>query len=240
MAGERALPGLGLFAFWTPGSNGWELQNDQNMRKLSALVQTSVISSTTALPAAPVNGDMYLVPSGAAANANQLAVRDNGAWVYFVPTEGMRAYIRDTDKAVTFNGVAWAVTGGVEDAPSDGTGYVRKNAAWAAESGNVEAAVVVKTAAHTLVLADARTYIRMNVATAHVVTVPLNATVAFPIGTSLTIRQIGAGKTTLAGAAGVTINTAETLGLRKQHSTVALKKVAADEWDLTGDLGLVP
>jgi len=93
---------------------------------------------------------------------------------------------------------------------------------------------------YTLVLTDDSKYVRMNNAAANTLTVPLNSTVAFPIGTQMHIRQVGAGQTTLAGAGSpaVVINSSETLKLNKQHSTATLIKVATDEWDLLGDLEL--
>lgn len=94
-----------------------------------------------------------------------------------------------------------------------------------------------KTASYTLILDDGiNTLVRMNVASANDLTVPTNASVAFPIGTVIQIRQSNAGQTTVVASGGVTINTPETLKLRKQHSSAALIKVGTDEWDLTGDL----
>ncbi|HWJ40785.1 MAG TPA: hypothetical protein VNT29_06615 [Candidatus Limnocylindrales bacterium] len=70
------------------------------------------------------------------------------------------------------------------------------------------------------------------------VTVPPNSSVAYPINTEITLVQIGAGQLTLAQGAGVTIRTAETLLARKQWSWLTIKKVATDEWYLTGDIQL--
>lgn len=106
--------------------------------------------------------------------------------------------------------------------------------------GTTEIEINDQTASYQLVLADAGKYVRMNVAGANNLTVPDNATEAFPIGTQIVVRQVGAGQTTIVAAGGVTINTAETLKLRKQGSTATLVKVATDTWDLTGDLELVP
>jgi hypothetical protein len=93
--------------------------------------------------------------------------------------------------------------------------------------------------AYTLVLADAAKYVRMTSATAVDLTVPTNASVAFPVGTVIQIRQAGAGQITVVASGGVTVNTAETLKLRKQGSTAALVKISTDGWDMTGDLEAV-
>lgn len=92
---------------------------------------------------------------------------------------------------------------------------------------------------YTLVLGDAGAYIRMTSASANELEVPENSSVAFPVGTVIQVRQAGAGQTSIVAAAGVTINTAETLLLRKQGSTAALIKVGTNSWDLTGDLELL-
>lgn len=89
---------------------------------------------------------------------------------------------------------------------------------------------------YTLVLADASKYVRLNNAAAITMTVPPNSSVAFPTGTQIVLRQVGAGQVTVAAGAGVTVNTSQTLKLRAQHSTASLIKVGTDEWDLAGDL----
>lgn len=89
---------------------------------------------------------------------------------------------------------------------------------------------------YTLVMEDMNKAVRLGNAGAITLTVPANATTAFPIGSVITIRQIGAGQVTVAGAGGVTINTPETLKLRTQWSTVSLHKVDTDAWDIMGDL----
>lgn len=94
----------------------------------------------------------------------------------------------------------------------------------------------IKTASYTPVIADANSLIQMDLAGANTFTLPLNATVAFAIGSRLRVFQRGAGVTTIAATAGVTILCARTLALRAQYSVVELIKVAADEWILSGDL----
>ena len=128
MAGERTLPGLGLTGFWTPGTNGWDTGNDVNLRTLSALVQLAVISAMTALPGSPTDGDIYIVPTGEP-NGDDVAIRDNGAWVYLTPNDGWQAYVADTDACVYWDGAAWAAVasggGDTEIAinPQTGTTY---------------------------------------------------------------------------------------------------------------------
>ena len=76
----------------------------------------------------------------------------------------------------------------------------------------------------------------MNVSSANNFTIPANATVAFPVGTTLTIIQEGTGQITLVAAAGVTINTPSSLTTRAQYSTIALIQISANTWVAGGDL----
>jgi hypothetical protein len=92
-----------------------------------------------------------------------------------------------------------------------------------------------QTASYTLVLGDQAKLVRMNVGSANNLTVPLNASVAFPTGTVITVRQTGAGVTTIVATGGVTINSPSSLVLRVQNASVSLVKVASDTWDLSGD-----
>lgn len=89
---------------------------------------------------------------------------------------------------------------------------------------------------YTLVLSDNGKIIEMNNASANTLTIPLNSSVAFTTGTSITIIQTGAGQTTIAGASGVTVNATPGLKLRAQWSSVTLIKRASDTWIAIGDL----
>jgi hypothetical protein len=97
-------------------------------------------------------------------------------------------------------------------------------------------AVKTETASYPLVLTDAFQWVRMNVGSANDLTVPLNSSVAFPIGTEVHVEQMGAGQTTVVATGGVTIRTPETLKLAKQYAVATLKKVGTDEWVLIGYL----
>jgi len=79
-------------------------------------------------------------------------------------------------------------------------------------------------------------YVMLSGATAKTVTIPANATVAFPIGTTLTGIS-SSGQTTFVAAGGVTVNTPDTLALRNvSYAAFVLTKVATDTWHLAGDL----
>lgn len=93
-----------------------------------------------------------------------------------------------------------------------------------------------KTANYTLVMSDAGQVIEMNSASVLTLTVPANASVAFPVGTVVEVCQLGTGQVTVAAAAGVTIRTSSSLTTRTQYSCASIRKRATDEWVLSGDL----
>jgi hypothetical protein len=94
-----------------------------------------------------------------------------------------------------------------------------------------------QTASYGLVLADAGLVIEMNVATANDLTVPLNSTQAFAVGTVIEVLQYGAGQTTIVATGGVTIRSSGgKLKLTGQYSGASLRKIATDEWSLVGDI----
>jgi hypothetical protein len=105
-------------------------------------------------------------------------------------------------------------------------------------TGNIQLsdlATSAQTASYTLVLADKGKLVEVSNASANTLTVPTNASVAFPIGAQINILQTGVGQTTVAGA-GVTINGTPGLKLRAQWSSATLIKRATDTWVLVGDL----
>lgn len=90
---------------------------------------------------------------------------------------------------------------------------------------------------YTPVITDAGDVVTLTNGSAITVTVPTNASVAFPIGTQITFAQTGAGKVTFAGAVGVTLNSADSfLSLRTQYSSGTLIKTATNTWLLIGDI----
>jgi hypothetical protein len=94
-----------------------------------------------------------------------------------------------------------------------------------------------QTASYTLVLADRGKLVEMNVATANNLTIPLNSSVAFPIGTQIDLSQYGAGQTTVVATGGVTIRSTNSwVKLNAQYAAATLIKIGTDEWYLFGNL----
>jgi hypothetical protein len=87
------------------------------------------------------------------------------------------------------------------------------------------------TTSETLVLTDEQSLVQMSNAGANTLTVPPNSSVAFPVGTFIKVEQTGAGTTSVAQGAGVTIRALSgTLALSGQYSAGELIKIATDEW----------
>lgn len=89
-----------------------------------------------------------------------------------------------------------------------------------------------QTANYTLALTDINGLVRMNVAAPNTVTVPPSSSVAFPVGSVISVRQVGVGTTTIAAGAGVLITTPGGLVLSSQYATIQLINVANNTWDL--------
>jgi hypothetical protein len=91
---------------------------------------------------------------------------------------------------------------------------------------------------YTTVLTDAGKVVTLSNAASIACTVPPNASVAYPVGTEIELRQIGAGQVTVVAGAGVTINQPPnmTLVMVGQYSSAYLTKTATNTWVLEGDL----
>jgi hypothetical protein len=95
-----------------------------------------------------------------------------------------------------------------------------------------------KTASYTLSsLTERDDLIEMGSASPITLTIPTDATLNYPIGTSIDILQTGAGQVTIAPVSGtVTVNATPGLKLRTTWSSATLLKRAANTWVVFGDL----
>jgi hypothetical protein len=100
-----------------------------------------------------------------------------------------------------------------------------------------------QTADYTAVLADQyQTLTPMNKATAIAFKIPTNASVAFPVGTALTVLNVGAGTCTISA---VTSGTTTVLSAGAvaasptlaQYKTAVCIKTATDTWYVVGAIG---
>ena len=112
----------------------------------------------------------------------------------------------------------------------------------AASGGTLTAGAVYygfnsNTGDYTIALSDQGKILPFNTSSTGTVTVPLNASVAFPVGSQIHIIQYGTGKTQILPVAGTPIIYA-TPGqfLRAQYSSATLLKCDTNIWMLMGDL----
>ncbi len=103
-------------------------------------------------------------------------------------------------------------------------------------SSSIVTPVNTQTSSYVAQLGDLNGIVEMGVSTACTFTVPPNSSVAFPVGSTITVNQLGAGQVTLTAGAGVTILTPYSLTTRVQYSTVSVIKIATDTWMAAGDL----
>ena len=93
---------------------------------------------------------------------------------------------------------------------------------------------------YTFVLGDAGDIVTSSNASAVTMTIPPNSSVAFPVGSSITVISIGAGLTSVTEGAGVLINSTgadpDVPVIRAQHSSATFIKTATDTWQAVGDI----
>jgi hypothetical protein len=261
MASTPILP----YAVWASGTNQNSIPANDNALRNQILNGNVISQSTTAQPGSPTAGDIYIIPASATGaqwatfTAKDLAIYSGGTWYAFAPVIGVVVNVAGTQ--YQYNGSAWAafasgmtnpmttvgdlILGGASGAPgrlaigatagqvltSDGT-----TAAWAAPA----MAQNSQSTAYTAVLADAGKHILHPAAdtTARVFTIPANSSVAYPIGTALTIvNQNAAGVVTIS----ITTDTmrlagAGTTGSRTlaANGIATALKITSTEWIISG------
>lgn len=122
--------------------------------------------------------------------------------------------------------------------PADGQTlvYVSSSGNWVADDFPSEYSFNAQTTNYSLVLSDAGKIVEMSSGSAISLTVPLDSSENFPIGTSITVLQTGIGEVTIVPTSGVVVEATPGLRLRTQWSIATLIKRAADSWVAIGDL----
>jgi hypothetical protein len=92
----------------------------------------------------------------------------------------------------------------------------------------------VVTANYTLALADISRVVAFNSASNLSLTVPTNASVAFPLGTVINVFRAGTGAVSIVAAGGVTLRNPGSVSA--QYVEVSLRKRGTDEWVLSGNV----
>lgn len=175
---------------------------------------TKVLSrSNSGPPVSPAatEGDSYIVDTatgawatGVGGGVDKVAVYFNGGWVFKDPVDGPLVRVTDEDTWVGYSGSEWV-------AAAAGLGIVS-----------------LATTAHTLALTNASKRLRCEATGGTTITIPPEVSVAFDIGTLITIRRVG-GATTVTAATGVTL-----LGtgvVPAVNASLSLTKVGSDVWE---------
>jgi hypothetical protein len=119
--------------------------------------------------------------------------------------------------------------------PAGGQALVYSGSAWVNEDAFAPKFLVettAQTANYTLALTDINKVVVMD-GTSLTVTIPTNASVAFPLGSIVLIYNTNSTDVTIAGDSGVTVRNAGALG---EFGEVSLRKRGTDEWVAAGNV----
>lgn len=109
---DAPTPNLKL-PYIMPAQAQKHVTHNEAVRMLDCLVQLMVLSRILATPpATPADGDRYIVAAGATGpwlgQTGRLAAFQDGAWIFYLPKEGVTAWVADEDVLVAYTGSAWA------------------------------------------------------------------------------------------------------------------------------------
>jgi len=100
-----ALPNL------VSGQAQKEITHNMALQRLDALVQTVVESMAISSPPAGIEGNLYVVGTGATGvwvgKDSYLAHYVGGSWVFYVPFTGMRCWDKATFTSMVYMGTTW-------------------------------------------------------------------------------------------------------------------------------------
>lgn len=99
--------------------------------------------------------------------------------------------------------------------------------------------IINKTGDSIFALTEEGTAIHVNATTDSTLTIPLNTSVDFPIGTEIEIIRLGTGAVTIAAASGVVLNGENGANrlIPQQYAGALVRKIATNTWIIIGALG---
>jgi hypothetical protein len=225
----NALDDIGNVSASAPTSGDFLKWNGSAWVNASGVVTTSdsgTVTSTMIADATIVNGD---ISASAGIALSKLATSTAGNIIVYNSSGVPTAVTETGDVTISDTGVTAIASGVIVNADI--------SASAAIELGKLaDVSTNAQTASYTLVLADKNKVVEMGVGSANSLTVPLNSSVAFPVGSQINILQTGSGQTTIVATGGVTINATPGLKMRAQWSYATLIKRATDTWVLVGDI----
>ena len=214
-------PRFGLSYGWTYGENGWNTGMDSNLLKLGTMQFPMVISDTTSTPpGSPTSGDLYLVGASAtgawSGQEGKIALYNAGTWVFYAVSAGWEYGISGTTIKKKYVGGVWRVISTNEVLESSST-------------------------TKTFALSDLNyEVIRCTAATDAEWEIPANASVAFPIGSKITVYHAATGEVDITLAAGVTLESSPNVRISGYGKAVTLMKVATNTWMAIGSMSEIP
>lgn len=206
---------------------------DQTQRVIVFCDGTDVISAQSVVASTSVS----LINGSAAAPALNFSSKTNTG-LYLSGTDDFGISVDGSSVGVfTANGLATAASGNLTSTNlDDALAELQADIDTRALANGVLTINNQTGTTYTLVLGDAGKYIRLDNAASIVLTVPPNSDVAFPTGTTIHLRQVGAGQVTVAEGSGVTVLTPDTLNLANIGATASMTKVDTNTWEIYGDL----
>lgn len=211
-----ALPGIGIDARWEEGENGWKPGMDENLARLSSLVQTSVPSITSSLS---TSGGVQIAPSSHA-NAGQICFYAESQWWFYQPFAGMSVWVRDVSSRYIFDGTVW-----------------RREAS----SAHVISDVVSSSRTITETEFSTGATIEVNSSDDVIITIPGPSSSPSQLGSALSRRPVHIIRT---GTGGVTINANagsnmisadDSFSAREQFSAMVIIPLPSNRYLIAGD-----
>jgi len=105
--------------YLAPAQAQKHVTHNEALRQLDAIVQLSVTGIVDTLPANPENGQRVIFSATPEEDftdkAHYLAAFQDGAWAFYLPQQGWRAFVEDDAALHIFDGTTWASLSGSEN-----------------------------------------------------------------------------------------------------------------------------
>ena len=101
-----------ILPYIMPAQAQKHVTHNEAIRALDCIVQLTVVTRGAASPpGSPADGTRHIVAAGAtgiwAGRTGQIAAFQDGAWIFYAPREGWRAWIADEGVLAAWNDTAW-------------------------------------------------------------------------------------------------------------------------------------